>query len=362
MAFSVEQFPLVVGSFVKARGHKAVKAEGGASAERVRFARSLDELNRAIVEQAVTAAGYKCLKQDLNSAFQRAWDIEVNKPYCSGGNWKELPEELRRFDTIPPGLHHIEGRRSKAEKLAAHPMRDAMIALMGEYAPLAVLVESLKDKIVKRIPKTEEQRKAELAEKLIPKTPRSQKVYNVVRSAIESMRPSMVASFELRVTQVYEELMKKYGPGLKGAGVYEYVPLGCERASEYKAKVEQNSCAQKFSEIRPCLDNMLKLSASAMRKKANAMVDSTFANVMLKILDKAGEMEEPEIAHLSGYRFDLRGLVKGATIRIEQTITMNVSVNNVRFSQFPARIYMNGKFTPERVYKAWMIEPSTAAA
>ncbi len=69
-----------------------------------------------------------------------------------------------------------------------------------------------------------------------------------------------------------------------------------------------------------------------------------------KISGKLGDLENAAINRLNGYTYNICGHRGGRVVAIEQQLIVKTSSKGTVFNQFPARIYVDGKFTPEKKY------------
>jgi hypothetical protein len=95
--------------------------------------------------------------------------------------------------------------------------------------------------------------------------------------------------------------------------------------------------------------NMAKVEAAAQ-----AEAEATCLAWYKKLVGKLGAVESATL-HYSGVGSYCLTVTKAGcadSIRIEQQIVYKVSSRGGWFAQFPARIYVGGKFTPEKQFKA----------
>ena len=67
-------------------------------------------------------------------------------------------------------------------------------------------------------------------------------------------------------------------------------------------------------------------------------------------------LENAKLEYYYNNEFKLSGTVFGSSVYIKQQVVFKRSIIGNDFVQFPARIYLDGKFTPEDVYKSWFRE------
>lgn len=89
----------------------------------------------------------------------------------------------------------------------------------------------------------------------------------------------------------------------------------------------------------------------------NAVAEATCLLWYNKMIAKLGTVESCTIvAHpMNGGEYVMNVTVKGVTVTIKQIVTHNYrSDSNKSYFQFPARIYIAGKFITEAGYKKWL--------
>lgn len=107
-------------------------------------------------EGLLTASEYANVKYYISNAFEFGWKQHVRERYTYSGKYQNLTDEERKLEQalFMPYPHVIAGYLKKAQNAtkAAGAMRDDMIALLTEIAPLAAQTVALKAKIGKRKP------------------------------------------------------------------------------------------------------------------------------------------------------------------------------------------------------------------
>ena len=104
--------------------------------------------------------------------------------------------------------------------------------------------------------------------------------------------------------------------------------------------------------IRPCTDRVGTRMTDPIvlneEKVANfsLMQAGLFADDLIaKVNAKAGELTDGKAIRVSGANFIITGKKGDKQVTIEQNQIINVSVKGKLFNQYPARIYVDGKFT-----------------
>jgi hypothetical protein len=110
--------------------------------------------------------------------------------------------------------------------------------------------------------------------------------------------------------------------------------------------------------VRPCtkrLGNRMSDEVVLCEDRMNAYTQEQaelFANELIaKVNAKAGELTDSTVLRVSGANFRITGMNGDKKVMIEQNQIINVSVKGKLFNQFPARIYVDGKFYSAAAYK-----------
>lgn len=127
---------------------------------RPQYARSLEKALEAILryeaEGVILKVELEGIKYAVSNAMQEAWVKTVRERYTYNGKWEALTEAERKLEQslFHPYPHTIGGylKKARAATKAAGPMRDDMIAIAAELAPLGERVVGLKAIIGKRKP------------------------------------------------------------------------------------------------------------------------------------------------------------------------------------------------------------------
>jgi hypothetical protein len=98
-------------------------------------------------------------------------------------------------------------------------------------------------------------------------------------------------------------------------------------------------------------DKPLELNDARVEKNAQQYADDTVDALTLKVLAKVGELAKAELTFVSGtVNFDLVGFAGSRRVVISQQTIINSSKNGNLFNQYPARIYVDGKFMSAKAY------------
>ena len=163
-------------------------------------------------------------------------------------------------------------------------------------------------------------------------------------AALEAYKPNLIEGFSKMVRNVFGRMVEDHGPALKG--IYN---------SERHARmwsVTVSRCAKRVGgDAVARLDTPYEISEEKLLVVAHAYAEAVVESWKNKIEGKMGELEAASVESLTGGTFLIFGNKGGKEVRIEQTTILKASTKGLLFNQFPARIYVNGKFTSEAAYK-----------
>jgi hypothetical protein len=165
-----------------------------------------------------------------------------------------------------------------------------------------------------------------------------------ITAALEAHKPALAASFAHIVRVQYARIVEQFGPTARGV------------ANSTSYKVWANT-------VRPCcnivkvagdlsgLETTYVINEERLAKAAAAYANEVVLSWLGKINEKLGELDTAECPHFEGDRFLITGTRAGKTVLIEQDRIINISSKGTIFNQFPARIYVDRKFTSAVAYK-----------
>ncbi len=88
-----------------------------------------------------------------------------------------------------------------------------------------------------------------------------------------------------------------------------------------------------------------------LRKMATLAAEGAVADYTAKLVRKLGDNGNWQVARVGNGSFTITGEVNGHKVAVEQQVVFKISSKGTPFNQFPARIYVDGKFTPEKEYE-----------
>lgn len=154
-------------------------------------------------------------------------------------------------------------------------------------------------------------------------------------AALNAFRPELEARFVSHVERTLARLIEKFGPALRGianAGEYHQwqgIVAACRRSEEGVA-----------------------VNPAQLARMAAGYAEDTVAAWLAKIEAKTGDLDGAQVVRGTGAAFTITGTRDGRRVVIEQDMIVNVSSRGTLFNQFPARIYVDGKFTSAAKFAA----------
>ncbi len=154
--------------------------------------------------------------------------------------------------------------------------------------------------------------------------------------------------FDEYVRDLFARMVEEYGPQLKG--IY--------RATNTRAVADARALR---GTVQACLTQLdtgpgydewaYQINEDRIAQRAAEYAKGVVANWRAKIYDKVGQITRAKVERLGGCAFSITGQYKGHRILLEQQMTLNISSRGTLYNQFPARIYVDGKFTPAAKFK-----------
>lgn len=156
-------------------------------------------------------------------------------------------------------------------------------------------------------------------------------------AALEAHKPDLEARFVSFTTNRFNRLIEQFGPSLRG--IYN-----SDQCRNWGAIA---GCTVRLGDR---INSEYALDDARLAAAAKSFAEQTVAAWATKIEAKLGDLTDAEVRHLDGARFRITGTKGDRSVSIEQDMIVNVSPKGTLFNQFPARIYVNGKFTSAAAY------------
>lgn len=159
-------------------------------------------------------------------------------------------------------------------------------------------------------------------------------------TALDNIRPELADRYTRQVRASFAAMVEKHGPALNG--IYN----SWDFARTFRALVAPALAA------RNRVGDDCAIDEAKLAKLANAYAEMAAAQWKDKIESKLGELDDATVQSFGGCRYTIYGTRAGKKVAIEQDVIVKSSTKGLLFNQFPARIYVDGKFTSEAKYKA----------
>lgn len=308
------------------------------AATSIAFPRFLQLLNESVAAGAVANVTHTELKQHFSRLLEALWEKHVSAPYFYGQRDQgETPGELYDFyygDTT--ALHRIEATLRKVDLCGIeHPAVDAMRQVLTEFVPIVQRLAVLKECIVKRPTKSQEEREAEHRFVPTPATPAATRhVWDVLTKVTERNERQLVEY----ITREYAKRLDFFmaaSPTLRQKLIGNYE----NRAAVDAGTVPRHTPVEDYT-LKP--DFRTHLVALAQRD-AIEMRDNFIAKVVSKIapiVESKGNLaavhevrDTIQVGRLSGML--AIEFTDGARFLVDNNVVYSSSVRNRQFVRFP---------------------------
>jgi hypothetical protein len=167
---------------------------------------------------------------------------------------------------------------------------------------------------------------------------------NNFADAFEPLKPLIIADFEAYVTRQVKRYAETWDTMSDAAK--QSIRRGNDRTWIFArrfAVMDSNRIGAK-----PTGDVKVEWLSKVAAENAEAQI----AEFARKLQAKLGQIGDFKAVFSRGADFTITGNRSGREIRVEQQTIFKVSALGNPFNQFPARIYVDGKFTPAAEYEA----------
>ena len=130
--------------------------------------------------------------------------------------------------------------------------------------------------------------------------------------------------------------------------------------NHFKSSKLSSFIQQRIRQVRPFLkmssdrpdSTVIGTKKEHLEKTATLYADAQVASFTSKLIKKLANLDDCEVSHQSmAGTFTIKGTIKGKKVVVSQSCVFKISPNGLPFNQWPALIYVDGKFTPETVFK-----------
>jgi len=173
-----------------------------------------------------------------------------------------------------------------------------------------------------------------------------------VRAALLTKAPAFAEEYAQWVRTQFAHLADDHGPGLEGlSDLRQKQSRSDEQVFRQHIVPVCNTTRETGFPAPYTARTVYTLSPEKLAKKAKKFGEDVATQWADKIEDKLGDVTQIKIISLSLGDFSVRGKRGSQTVLIQQQRVSKVSRLGSWFNQFPARIYVDGQFTPEADYK-----------
>lgn len=159
----------------------------------------------------------------------------------------------------------------------------------------------------------------------------------VIATALEAFRPVIADRYTKQVRYSFNRMVEVLGPSLKGVGnSWEFARTWSSTVSKYVDRI----------------DGIAAINEDRLAQGAAKYAEAASEEWLAKFQSKLGNIEFAEVRSQRGALFVIVGRRNGHSVAIEQDMIVKHSTKGRLFNQFPARIYVDGNFMPEKKYHA----------
>lgn len=169
-------------------------------------------------------------------------------------------------------------------------------------------------------------------------------------SAFDAFRPirdDLEQRFTASVTTAFD-LWSVLNAG-RGFRHYSYSDTSDE-AKAYRASSSYMTSADGSVVLRT--GTAMKLNEERLAKHASQFADDAVLGFVAKLVSKVGDIEMTNLRFHGNGRFEIYGTANGHAVRVEQDVVYKYTRDCRLYCQWPARIYVNGQFTPAAKFNA----------
>lgn len=304
----------------------------------VAYPRFLARLNDSVAKGALANVDHVELKQHFSRVLDALWEKHVAAPFFYGQGGKgTTPAELDDFyygDTT--ALHRVEANLRKMNACTVqHPALDAMRQVLAEFVPIAQRVTHLKECIVKRQVKTQEEREAE--QRFVPTraTPAATRHVWEVLTEVTSRNERQLIEHLASQHEQRVEIFMKFGPQTRQKLLRHY---------ENRAAVDAATMPRTFADEEYVLRADFKDALVALaQKEAITLRDSFIYKVVSKlapIVEAKGNLASVrevgntiQVGCLSGML--AIEFADGARFKVDNNVIYANSTRGKLFARFP---------------------------
>ena len=166
-----------------------------------------------------------------------------------------------------------------------------------------------------------------------------------LQEQLDAYKPHLVGEYAKDAARRLAWLQKNYGSDLKGRDNQGRLMRSASPATGKMWSENTQPLTTRDADGNYHIDDAKVLKAGL------EYADATVEAWRYKIIGKVNDLQAAKVHSLGGARFTITGKLGDKIVSIEQNMIVNRSINGNLYNQFPARIYVAGKFTSEAAYK-----------
>lgn len=164
-----------------------------------------------------------------------------------------------------------------------------------------------------------------------------------IRSSFAQLIPAMAADYAAHINRQIDRLEDRYGNVARIPRKDASLGIG----SEVRTFMMPADGAAANRPGAPVVRDVERIERFAQQN-----AEDVVEGFVRKLESKLGDLDTVEMSRTDGARFTLTGTLGGRRVRVEQQVVFKASSRGKLYHQFPARIYVDGQFTPEADFKA----------
>jgi len=166
-----------------------------------------------------------------------------------------------------------------------------------------------------------------------------------LQTQLEELKPTIATLYAQMARSALRQLQNKFGPTLKGASASRVYVGTLQFLRPVLEKADPNAKGRHCE---------MRINPDRLDKEASKYADAAVAKWGGKIAEKVGPLDEVHIYRMTTGAFAISGKRAGRRVRLEQDVIVKMSCKGTLFNQFPARIWVDGKFHSAAAYKRLM--------
>ena len=178
---------------------------------------------------------------------------------------------------------------------------------------------------------------------MVPSVKESKMIKLTDTSAYEAFKP-LADRIEERIKSQIEKTYAKWVEASGGVYKrYRYDDVSRE-AQDFRVISRYLKAVDGYSSFRSGTE--VELNAERVAKVAKEIGEDSVMGFVAKLVDKVGDIKMTNLRFHGGADFSIHGHTNGHDVRIDQQTVYKMSKQWTPYCQFPARIYVDGQFTP----------------